>query len=97
MCSRSGLLGRAWLQLRLPTINATRNGDVLVTDIAVDLDAIFGDLTIEVEVLYRDSCDLGKLTLLVDNAIDGSLEVIPCAPHDVVVGHKSSVRVSTEE
>jgi hypothetical protein len=85
------------LHLRLPAINAGPDGDVLLADIAVDLDAILGDLTIEIEVLHRDSCDLGKLTLLVDNAVDGSLEVIPCASHDVVVGHRSSVRIQPNE
>src|SRR5215217_380169 len=87
------LLRRARLELRPPTIDARCDRYVLLTYVAVDLNVVRVDLAAGVKVRDGDSCDFGKLTLLIEDAIDGALEMITCAPDELVAGHRSSVRI----
>ena len=87
------LLRRAMLLLRLPTIEARCDRQVVLAYVAVDLNVIMVDVAATIEIRNSDSCGLGRLTLLVENAVDGALEMVPCAPNDVVAGHRSSVRI----
>jgi len=90
------LLRRAWLHLRFPTINARPDGYILLTDIAVDLNVISLDFTIDGEIIDGDPRQLRKPPLLIKDTINGPLEMITGSPHDVVVGHRSSVRIEPD-
>jgi hypothetical protein len=67
------------LLLRLPTIEARCDRHVVLAYVAVDLNVIMIYVAATIEIRNGDSSGL-RLTLLVENAVDGALEMVRWAP-----------------